>query len=125
MAEGSSFRCAKSAGARKAVAEYGDVRRNLQGCELPSDAGATPTNGGTAIRELKASVEISYEYLPKTRQDGNSWMRVRRRRGRFQAALAAGDKLTDVYASGMDTPDVCAAPMAIRRITKSSKQEAT
>jgi len=87
-------------GQEKSVSEYGDVAPPIfREVELLVDAAVNTTNGARRS-ENRDIVEISYEYLPKP---GKTKLMDAASNGdevRFQAALAAGDKLTDVDASG-------------------------
>lgn len=105
---GSSFKV-RIGGREKSVSEYGDVAPPIfRDVELLVDAAANTHQWRHGDPRTESIVEISYEYLPKpgktklmdAASDGDEV--------RFQAALAAGDKLTDVDASGW-TPLMYAA----------------
>jgi TonB family protein len=97
---GSSFKV-RIGGREKGVSEYGDAAPPIfSKVELLVDAAANTHQWRHGDPRTESIVEIGYEYLPKpgktklmdAASDGDEV--------RFQAALAAGDKLTDVDASG-------------------------
>lgn len=104
----SSFKV-RIGGREKSVSEYGDVAPPVfTKVGLAVDAAANTHRWRHGDPKTESIIEISYEYLPKpgktklmdAASDGDAV--------RFQAALAAGDKLTDVDASGW-TPLMYAA----------------
>jgi len=105
---GSSFKV-RIGGREKSVSEYGNVAPPVFGeVELAVDAAANTHQWRHGDPRTESIVEITWEDLPKpgktklmdAAHDGDEL--------RFQAALAAGDKLTDVDASGW-TPLMYAA----------------
>jgi hypothetical protein len=88
-------------GREKSVSEYGDVAPPVfREVELAVDVAANTHQWRHGDPRTESIVEISYEYLPKP---GKTKLMDAASNGdevRFQAALAAGDKLTDVDASG-------------------------
>jgi hypothetical protein len=105
---GSSFKV-RIGGREKSVSEYGDVAPPVfREIELAVDAAANTHQWRHRESRTESIVEISYEYLPKP---GKTKLMDAAHSGdneEFQAALAAGDKLTDVDASGW-TPLMYAA----------------
>ena len=105
---GSSFKV-RIGGRGKSVSEYGDVAPPVfREVELAVDAGANTHQWRHGDPKTESIVEITWEYLPKP---GKTKLMDAAHDGdevRFQAALAAGDKLTDVDASGW-TPLMYAA----------------
>jgi hypothetical protein len=105
---GSSFKV-RISGREKSVSEYGDVAPPIfREVELLVDAAANTHQWRHGDPKTESIVEIANEYLPKPGKTklmdaANSGDKVR-----FQAALAAGGKLTDVDASGW-TPLMYAA----------------
>jgi len=104
----SSFKV-RIGGREKSVSEYGDAAPpTFREVELLVDAVANTHLWRHGSPDTESIIEISYEYLPKpgktklmdAAKDGDE--------ARFQAALAEGDKLTDVDASGW-TPLMYAA----------------
>ena len=104
----SSFKV-RIGGREKSVSEYGDVAPPVfREVELAVDAAANTHQWRHGDPRTESIVEITWEYLPKpgktklmdAAHDGDEL--------RFQASLAAGDKLTDVDASGW-TPLMYAA----------------
>jgi TonB family protein len=97
---GSSFKV-RIGGQEKSVSEYGDVAPPIfREVELLVDAAVNTHQWRHGDPRTESIVEISYEYLPKP---GKTKLMDAASNGdevRFQAALAAGDKLTDVDASG-------------------------
>jgi hypothetical protein len=97
---GSSFKV-RIGGREKSVSEYGDVAPPVfREVELAVDAAANTHQWRHGDPSTESIVEISYEYLPKP---GKTKLMDAAHSGdkeEFQAALAAGDKLTDVDASG-------------------------
>jgi hypothetical protein len=106
--DASSFK-ARIGGREKSVSEYGDAAPPIfREVELLVDAAANTHQWRHGDPRTESIVEISYEYLPKP---GKTKLMDAASKGdevRFQAALAAGDKLTDVDASGW-TPLMYAA----------------
>lgn len=98
--DGSSFKV-RIGGREKTVSEYGDVAPPVfREVELVVDATANTHQWRHGDPSTESIVEISYEYLPKL---GKTKLMDAAHSGdkeEFQAALAAGDKLTDVDASG-------------------------
>jgi hypothetical protein len=93
----------------RTVSEYGDAApRVFREVELAVDAATNTHQWRHGDPKTESIVEITWEYLPKpgktnlmdAAQDGDE--------ARFRAALAAGEKLTDVDASGW-TPLMYAA----------------
>jgi hypothetical protein len=105
---GSSFKV-RIGGREKSVSEYGDVAPPIfREVELLVDAAANTHQWTHGDPRTESIVEISYEYLPKP---GKTKLMDAAHDGdevRFRTALAAGDKLTDVDASGW-TPLMYAA----------------
>jgi hypothetical protein len=105
---GSSFKV-RIGGREKSVSEYGDAAPPVFGkVELLVDAAANTHQWRHGDPKTESIVEITWEYLPKP---GKTKLMDAANDGdevRFQAALAAGDKLTDVDASGW-TPLMYAA----------------
>lgn len=105
---GSSFKVSIG-GREKSVSEYGDVAPPVfREVELAVDAAANTHQWRHGDPKTESIVEITWEYLPKP---GKTKLMDAAHDGdeiRFQAALAAGDKLTDVDASGW-TPLMYAA----------------
>jgi TonB family protein len=104
----SSFKV-RIGGREKSVSEYGDVAPPVfREVELAVDGDANTHQWRHGDPRTESIVEITWEYLPKpgktklmdAAHDGDEL--------RFQASLAAGDKLTDVDASGW-TPLMYAA----------------
>lgn len=96
----SSFKV-RIGGREKSVSEYGDVAPQVfREVELAVDAAANTHQWRHGDPKTESIVEITWEYFPKpgktklmdAAHDGDE--------SRFRAALAAGDKLTDVDASG-------------------------
>jgi hypothetical protein len=104
----SSFKV-RIGGREKSVSEYGDVAPPVfREVELAVDVAANTHQWRHGDPRTESIVEISYEYLPKP---GKTKLMDAAHDGdevRFQAALAAGDMLTDVDASGW-TPLMYAA----------------
>lgn len=105
---GSSFKV-RIGGREKSVSEYGDVAPPIfRDVELLVDAAANTHQWRHGDPSTESIIEISYEYLPKP---GKTKLMDAASNGDdvgFQAALAAGDKLIDVDASGW-TPLMYAA----------------
>jgi hypothetical protein len=105
---GSSFKV-RIGGREKSVSEYGDVApRIFRQVELAVDAAANTHQWRHGDPKSESIVEITWEYLPKP---GKTKLMDAAQSGdkeEFQAALAAGDKLTDTDASGW-TPLMYAA----------------
>ena len=104
----SSFKV-RIGGREKSVSEYGDVApRIFRQVELAVDAAANTHQWRHGDPKTESIVEITWEYLPKP---GKTKLMVAAQSGdkeEFQAAVAAGDKLTDTDASGW-TPLMYAA----------------
>jgi hypothetical protein len=104
----SSFKV-RIGGREKSVSEYGDVApRIFREVELAVDAAANTHQWRHGDPKTESIVEITWEYLPKP---GKTKLMDAGHSGdkeEFQAALAAGDKLTDMDASGW-TPLMYAA----------------
>ena len=104
----SSFKV-RIGGREKSVSEYGDVApRIFRQVELAVDAAANTHQWRHGDPKSESIVEITWEYLPKP---GKTKLMDAVHSGdkeEFQAALAAGDKLTDTDASGW-TPLMYAA----------------
>ena len=105
---GSSFKV-RIGGQEKSVSEYGDVAPPIfREIELKVDAAANTHQWRHGDPSTESIVEIGSEYLPKpgkTRLMDAAYLGDRQG---VKAALAAGDKLTDVDASGW-TPLMYAA----------------
>jgi TonB family protein len=105
---GSSFKV-RIGGREKSVSEYGDVAPPIfREVELGVDAAANTHQWRHGDPRTESIVEIAWEDLPKP---GKTKLMDAAHSGdkvRFQAALAAGDELTDVDASGW-TPLMYAA----------------
>jgi TonB family protein len=105
---GSSFKV-RIGGREKGVSEYGDVAPSIfREVELSVDAAANTHQWRHGDPSTESIVEISYEYLPKPGKTKLMDAALRGDKVGFKAALAAGDKLTDVDASGW-TPLMYAA----------------
>ena len=106
--DGSSFKL-RIGGREKGVSEYGDVAPAVfREVELAVDAAANTHQWRHGDPKTESIVEITNEYLPKP---GKSKLMDAAHRGDMagvQAAIASGDKLTDVDASGW-TPLMYAA----------------
>jgi Gram-negative bacterial TonB protein C-terminal/Ankyrin repeats (3 copies) len=106
--DGSSFKV-RIGGREKSVSEYGDVAPPIfRDVELAVDAAANTHRWRHGDPKTESIVEITYEYLPKP---GKTMLMDAAHSGNeasVQAALAAGDKLTDIDASGW-TPLMYAA----------------
>jgi hypothetical protein len=97
---GSSFKV-RIGGREKSVGEYGDAAPPIfREVELLVGAAANTHQWRHGDPRTESIVEISYEYLPKPRKTKLMDAASNGDEVRFQAALAAGDKLTDVDASG-------------------------
>ena len=106
--DGSSFKV-RIGGREKGVSEYGDVAPPIfRDVELAVDAAANTHRWRHGDPKTESIVEITNEYLPKP---GKTMLMDAAHSGNeagVQAALAAGDKLTDIDASGW-TPLMYAA----------------
>jgi TonB family protein len=106
--DGSSFKV-RIGGREKSVGEYGDAAPAIfRDVELAVDVSADTHQWRHGDPKTESIAEITFEYLPKP---GKTKLMDAAQRGdinSFQAALAAGDKLTDVDASGW-TPLMYAA----------------
>jgi hypothetical protein len=109
MDGGSSSFKVRIGGLEKSVGEYGDAAPAIFGdMELAVDLSANTHQWRHGDPTTESIAEITFEYLPKP---GKTELMDAAHRGdkkAFQAALAAGDKLTDVDASGW-TPLMYAA----------------
>lgn len=96
-------------GREKSVSEYGDVAPPIFGeVELAIDAAANTHQWLHGEPKTESIVEITHEYLAKPGKTALMDAAHRGDKVGVQAALAAGDKLTDVDASGW-TPLMYAA----------------
>jgi hypothetical protein len=106
--DGSSFKV-RIGGREKSVGEYGDAAPAIfRDVELAVDASVNTHQWRHGDSKTESIAEIAFEYLPKP---GKTMLMDAAHRGDkkdFQAALAAGDTLTDVDASGW-TPLMYAA----------------
>jgi hypothetical protein len=106
--DGSSFKV-RIGGREKSVGEYGDAAPAIfRDVELAVDLFANTHQWRHGDPKTESIAEITFEYLPKP---GKTKLMDAAHRGdkkAFQAALAAGDKLTDVDESGW-TPLMYAA----------------
>ncbi len=106
--DGSSFQV-RIGGREKSVGEYGDAAPVIfRDAELAVDESADTHRWRHGDPKTESIAEITFEYLPKP---GKTRLMDAAQRGdkiSFQAALAAGDKLIDVDASGW-TPLMYAA----------------
>ncbi|MBB5062316.1 TonB family protein [Granulicella mallensis] len=106
--DGSSFKV-RIGGREKNVGEYGDVAPPIfREVELAVDAAANTHQWRHGDPSRESIIEITYEYLPKPGKTKLMDAAQRGDKAGVQAALAAGDKLTDVDASGW-TPLMYAA----------------
>ena len=104
----SSFKV-RIGGREKSVSEYGDVAPPVfREVELAVDAAANTHQWRHGDPKSESIVEITWEYLPKPGKTKLMDAAQRGDKAAFQTALAAGDKLTDVDASGW-TPLMYAA----------------
>ena len=96
-------------GREKSVGEYGDAAPAVfRDVELAIDVSANTHQWRHGDPKTESIAEITFEFLPKP---GKTMLMDAARRGdkkAFQAALEAGDKLTDVDSSGW-TPLMYAA----------------
>ncbi len=105
---GSSFKV-RIGGIEKAVGQYGDVAPAIFGeVELAVDASANTHQWRHGDPKTESIAEITFEYLPKPGKTKLMDAAHSGDKAAFQAALAAGDKLSDVDASGW-TPLMYAA----------------
>jgi hypothetical protein len=106
--DGSSFKV-RIGGREKSVSEYGDVAPPIfREVELAIDAAANTHQWRHGDPRTESIVEITYEYLPKPGKTKLMDAAHRGDKAGVQVAFAAGDKLTDVDASGW-TPLMYAA----------------
>jgi TonB family protein len=106
--DGSSFKV-RIGGREKRVGEYGDVAPPIfREVELAVDAAADTHQWRHDDPRTESIAEITYEYLPKPGKTKLMDAAHRGDKAGVQAAFAAGDKLTDVDASGW-TPLMYAA----------------
>ncbi len=106
--DGSSFKV-RIGGREKSVSEYGDVAPPVfREVELAVDSAANTHQWRHGDPRTESIVEITYEYLPKPGKTKLMDAAHRGDKAGFQAAIASGDKLTDVDASGW-TPLMYAA----------------
>ena len=109
MDGGSSSFKVRVGGREKSVGEYGDAAPAIFGdVELAVDASANTHQWRHGDPTTESIAEITFEYLPKPGKTNLMDAAHRGDKKAFQAALAAGDKLTDVDASGW-TPLMYAA----------------
>jgi hypothetical protein len=105
---GSSFKV-RIGGREKVVGEYGDVAPPIfREVELLVDVATNTHQWRHGDPSTESIVEITWEDLPKSGKTKLMDAAQRGDKAGFQAALAAGDKLTDVDASGW-TPLMYAA----------------
>jgi hypothetical protein len=105
---GSSFKV-RIGGREKGVMEYGDVAPPIfREVEDDVDAAAETHHWRHGDPQAESVIEISYEFLPKPGKTKLMDAAYSGDKVAFQAALAAGDKITDVDASGW-TPLMYAA----------------
>lgn len=98
--DGSSFKV-RIGGREKSVGEYGDVAPPIfREVELAVDGAANTHQWRHGNPKTESIVEITYEYLPKPGKTKLMDAAHRGDKADVQAAIAAGDKLTDVDASG-------------------------
>lgn len=106
--DGSSLKV-RIGGREKSVSEYGDVAPPIfREVELAIDAAVDTHQWRHGDPRTESIVEITHEYLPKPGKTKLMDAAHRGDKAGVQAALAAGDKLTDVDASGW-TPLMYAA----------------
>lgn len=104
----SSFKM-RIGGREKSVSEYGDIAPPVfREVELAVDTVANTHQWRHGDPETESIIEIAYEYLPKPGKTRLMDAVHRGDRADFQAALTAGEKLTDVDGSGW-TPLMYAA----------------
>jgi TonB family protein len=109
MDGGSSSFKVRIGGREKSVSEYGEVAPPIfEEIELAVDTAANTHQWRHGDPGTESIVEITYEYLPKPGKTKLMDASHRGDAGGVQAAFAAGDKLTDVDASGW-TPLMYAA----------------
>lgn len=106
--DSSSFKV-RIGGREKSVGEYGDAAPAIfRDAELAVDLSANTHQWRHGDPKTESIAEITFEYLPKPGKTKLMDAAHRGDKDAFQAALAAGDKLTDVDASGW-TPLMYAA----------------
>jgi hypothetical protein len=106
--DGSSLKV-RIGGREKSVREYGDVAPPiLREVQLAVDAAANTHRWRHGDPGTESIVEIAFEYLPKPGKTNLMDAAHRGDKAAVRAALASGDKLTDVDASGW-TPLMYAA----------------
>lgn len=104
----SSFKV-RIGGREKSVSEYGDAAPTIfRDVEFAVDVFANTHQWRHGDPKTESIAEITFEYLPKPGKTKLMDAAHRGDKNSFQAALAAGDKLTDVDASGW-TPLMYAA----------------
>lgn len=109
MDGGSSSFKVRIGGREKSVSEYGDAAPAIfEDVELAVDAAANTHQWRHGDPTTESIAEITFEYLPKPGKTNLMDAAHRGDKKAFKAALAAGDKLTDVDASGW-TPLMYAA----------------
>ena len=109
MDGGSSSFKVRIGGQEKSVSEYGDVAPPIfEELELAVDAAANTRQWRHGDPTTESIVEITFEYLPKPGKTKLMDAAHRGDKAGVQAAFAAGDKLTDLDASGW-TPLMYAA----------------
>jgi len=106
--DGSSFKV-RIGGREKSVSEYGDVAPPIfREVELDVDAAANTHQWRHGDPKIESIVEITHEYLPKLGKTKLMDAAHRGDKAAVEAAIASGDTLTDVDASGW-TPLMYAA----------------
>ena len=106
--DGSSFKV-RIGGREKSVGEYGDAAPAIfRDVELAVDVSTNTHQWRHGDPTTESIAEITFEYLPKPGKTNLMDAAHRGDKKAFQSALAAGDKLTDVDASGW-TPLMYAA----------------
>jgi hypothetical protein len=106
--DGSSFKV-RIGGREKSVGEYGDAAPAIfRDVELAVDISANTHQWRHGDPSTESVAEITFEYLPKPGKTNLMDAAHRGDKEAFQAALASGDKLTDIDASGW-TPLMYAA----------------
>jgi len=106
--DGSSFKV-RIGGLEKNVGEYGDAAPAIfRDVELAVDVSANTHQWRHGDPKTESIAEITFEYLPKPGKTKLMDAAHRGDKSAFQTALAAGDRLTDVDASGW-TPLMYAA----------------
>ena len=104
MDGGSSSFKVRIGGREKSVGEYGDAAPAIfRDVELAVDLTANTHQWRHGNPTTESIAEITFEYLPKPGKTKLMDTAHRGDKDAFEAALAAGDKLTDVDASGWTT----------------------